>query len=72
MPFLQDSNHEICFHDKKKRVVPRRGYTSYNVWLFMILVRSEGTYEFMPLNGGSKRKNGLNTQNGLYSTRTIN
>jgi len=32
------------------------------VWLFMVMVRSEGTYEFMPLNGGSKRKNGFNIQ----------
>jgi len=28
----------------------------------MVMVRSEGTYEFMPLNGGSKRKNGFNIQ----------
>jgi len=46
----------------KKKIVLRRGYTTYTVWLFMVLVRSKGTYEFMPLNGGSKRKNGLNTQ----------
>jgi len=35
----------------------------------MVLVRSEGTYEFMPLNGGSKRKNGINTQKCLSVIR---
>jgi len=40
------------FH-AKKLVWQRRDCT---VWLITVLVRSEGTYEFTPLNGGSKRK----------------
>lgn len=48
---------------KKKIIGQRRDCTP--IWLIIIVVRSEVSYAFMPLNGGSKRKNGLNIQKCL-------
>jgi len=32
---------------------PMEGYTTYTVWLIAVLVHTERTYEFIPLNGGN-------------------